>query len=80
MATSLALAPLFAARADAHPGHALAVSGERQWSYGEVQAQATALAAALADLGVEAGDRVAINLPNGIEWIVATVAADRRPG
>jgi acyl-CoA synthetase (AMP-forming)/AMP-acid ligase II len=75
MATSLALAPLFAARADAHPGHALAVSGERQWSYGEVQAQASALAAALADLGVEAGDRVAINLPNGIEWIVATVAA-----
>ncbi|MBU6367107.1 MAG: AMP-binding protein [Gemmatimonadetes bacterium] len=75
MATTEALAPLFAQRAAAHPGHVLAVQGERQWSYGQVAAQASALAAALAELGVEPGDRVAVLLPNGVEWIVATVAA-----
>ena len=43
-------------------------------TYAQVEAQASALAASLAELGIGAGDRVAINLPNWPEWIVSLVA------
>ncbi len=44
-------------------------------SYAEAQVQARALAAALHNLGVGAGDRVAIDLPNGPEFVVSALAA-----
>lgn len=68
---------VFATRADAHPERTLLVAGGRTMTYGQVQARATALAAALAELGVGSGDRVAINLPNWPEWIVTLLAASR---
>jgi len=46
-------------------------------TYGQVSREAGALAAALADLGLEAGDKVAINLPNWPEWVTTAVAAAR---
>ncbi len=75
MATSWSLAPLFEQRAREHPDRPLAVVGDRTYSYGHVHAQAAALAAALSELGLGSDDRIAVNLPNGVEWIVALVAA-----
>ncbi|HEX2779182.1 MAG TPA: AMP-binding protein, partial [Gemmatimonadaceae bacterium] len=68
---------VFATRADAHPERIMLVAGGRTWTYGQVQARATALAAALAELGIGMGDRVAINLPNWPEWIITLLAASR---
>jgi fatty-acyl-CoA synthase len=44
-------------------------------SYGRTHAQARALAAAWHNLGVGAGDRVAIDLANGPEFVVSALAA-----
>lgn len=46
----------------------------RRLSYGDVNAQADALAAALHGLGIEAGDRVAVILPNWPEFVVTMFA------
>ena len=75
MATSWSLAPLIEQRAREHPARPLAVVGDRTWSYGHVETQACSLAAALSELGLGAGDRIAVNLPNGVEWIVSLLAA-----
>jgi fatty-acyl-CoA synthase len=75
MATSWSLAPLIEQRARQHPERPLAVVGDRTWSYGHVDTQASSLAAALSELGLGVGDRIAVNLPNGIEWIIALLAA-----
>ena len=75
MATSWSLAPLIEQRVREHPERPLAVVGDRTWSYGHVETQASAFAAALSELGLGAGDRIAVNLPNGIEWIVSLLAA-----
>ena len=75
MATSWSLAPLFEQRARDHPERPLAVVGERTFSYGHADTQASSLAAALSELGLGVGDRIAVNLPNGIEWIIALLAA-----
>lgn len=75
MATSWSLAPLIEQRARQHPERPLAVVGERTWSYGHVDTQASSFAAALSELGLGAGDRIAVNLPNGVEWIIALLAA-----
>jgi fatty-acyl-CoA synthase len=75
MATSWSLAPLIEQRARQHPERPLAVVGDRTWSYGHVDTQATSLAAALSELGLGVGDRIAVNLPNGVEWIIALLAA-----
>lgn len=49
--------------------------GHRRWSYAEVDSQAGALAGSLRGLGVEAGDRIALVLPNGPEFVLALFAA-----
>lgn len=75
MAASWSLAPLIAHRAQEHPERVLATTGERTWSYQQVDANASSLAAAFSELGLGAGDRIAVNLPNGVEWIITTLAA-----
>jgi fatty-acyl-CoA synthase len=75
MAASWSLAPLVEQRAREHPDHPLATNGERTWTYRQVDADASSLAAAFSELGLGRGDRIAVNLPNGIEWIIATLAA-----
>lgn len=75
MATSWSLAPLVEHRAQEHPARVLATDGERTWTYQQVDADASSLAAAFSELGLGAGDRIAVNLPNSVEWIVATLAA-----
>lgn len=62
-------------RAADDPRRPLVVLGDRRLTYGEVDARANALAAALHELGIEARDRIALNLPNWPEFIVAMFAA-----
>ncbi|MEK9502179.1 class I adenylate-forming enzyme family protein [Gemmatimonadota bacterium DH-20] len=49
----------------------------RTWSLGEIDTQAEALAASLHGFGVEAGDRVALVLPQCPEFVVGLFAAAR---
>src|SRR5216117_3609069 len=72
------LATLFAQRAKQHPDREFLVFGSRRMSYGQVERDAVALAGALAGLGVQPGDRLAVDLPNWPEWVVAFLAAAYR--
>ncbi|MEP6834729.1 MAG: class I adenylate-forming enzyme family protein, partial [Gemmatimonas sp.] len=74
MTTSWSLAPLVEQRAREHPERTLAVEADRNWTYGQVNRRASALATALAELGLGAGDRIAVNLPNAVEWLVSLLA------
>jgi len=71
------LATLFQDRVQAHPERELLVHEARRWSYGEVDQQAGGLAASLAGLGIGPGDRLAVDLPNWAEWVVAFLAGAR---
>ncbi len=51
------------------------IAAGRTWSYGQVDAKAAALAAALGELGIEADDRIAIVMPNWPEWVITLLAA-----
>ena len=75
MASAWMLDRTLAERACAHPRRPLLVAGERTLTYEQVDAKAAAMAAALAELGIEASDRVAIVMPNLPEWIIALFAA-----
>ncbi|MFC1734638.1 class I adenylate-forming enzyme family protein [Candidatus Hydrogenedentota bacterium] len=46
-------------------------------TYGDVDRMANGLAASLAELGIKAGDNVALDMPNWPEWVVALVALGR---
>jgi len=57
-------------------GDGLAViDGPCRLSYGELAAQVAAMARALMAAGVQAGDRVAVWLPNTAHWLVAALGA-----
>src|SRR5438034_6018849 len=71
------LATLFAQRAKQHPDREFLVFGSRRMSYGQVERDAVALAGALTGLGVQPGDRLAVDLPNWPERVVAVLAAAR---
>lgn len=59
------------------PRHPCLILGDRRYTYGQVEAYSGALAAALRELGVEKGDRIALNLPNWPEFIISMFAAAR---
>lgn len=61
--------------ADLAPDRTAVVCGERRVSFGEFGDQARRLAGFLADRGVAAGDKVAIELINGPEYMVGFFAA-----
>lgn len=69
------VAEVLSVRAAEAPDHPMVVLGDRRLTYGQVEAKADALAAALYELGIEAGDRIALNLPNWPEFVVAMFAA-----
>lgn len=56
------MATLFAERVSENRERECLVSGSRRLTYGDVDEQATALAAALHDLGVESGGRIAVEI------------------
>jgi acyl-CoA synthetase (AMP-forming)/AMP-acid ligase II len=62
----------------AHRGDApFLVAGDRTWTFREVADAADAMAAGLYQLGVEPGDRMAIDLPNWPEFVISVFAAAR---
>ncbi|PCR89215.1 AMP-dependent synthetase [Natrinema ejinorense] len=63
-----------AAVATSHPDRRAVVFEETVWSYGDLLAESRALARGLADLGVSAGDVVAVWLGNRPEWIACQLA------
>ncbi|AHG90141.1 AMP-dependent synthetase and ligase [Gemmatirosa kalamazoonensis] len=72
MAENWTLAQVFARRAHEHPERLAAVAANgRTLTYGQLDARASAMAAALSELGIGAGDRIAVNMPNCLEWLVA---------
>jgi fatty-acyl-CoA synthase len=71
----LTIASALANRATADSGRCYLRFGDVSLSLGEVDSQAEALAAALAGLGVEADDRIALVLPSCPEFVVSLFAA-----
>ena len=72
------LAVLFARAAREHPDREFLVFGSRRLTYAQVERDAVALGEALAGLGVQPGDRLAVDLPNWPEWVVTLLAAAYR--
>ena len=65
------------ARAAEDADRVFLISGSRRLTYGQVRDRATALAASLSGLGIEKGDRIALDLPNWPEFVIALFAAAR---
>ena len=55
----------------------LAIHNDREYTYGEVDAASTALAAELQRLGLQPGERIAFVVPNCIEFVVAYLAVQK---
>ena len=62
-------------RAADDPDRVFLIFGDRRFTYSQVDRQATSLAAALHELGIERGDRIALDLPNWPEFAVSLFAA-----
>jgi fatty-acyl-CoA synthase len=71
----LSVADSISVRAEDSPERPFLVFGDRRLTYGAVDRDASALAAALSQLGVEPGDRVALVLPSWPEFVVTVFAA-----
>ncbi|HUF13713.1 MAG TPA: AMP-binding protein [Longimicrobiales bacterium] len=71
----LTVAQALEEQAAAQPDRTFLVYGERKLTYRQVESQARAMAAALHELGIERGDRVAVTLPNWPEFVVSAFAA-----
>jgi fatty-acyl-CoA synthase len=71
----LTLADSLALRVNEDPQRPFVAFADRRLTYAQVDAQADALAAALHELGIEAGDRIALTLPNWPEFVVSAFAA-----
>ena len=69
------VAQVLEAQAAEDPNRVFLIYGSRRLTYGQVDARATALAAALHELGIEAGDRIALDLPNWPEFVISMFAA-----
>ena len=63
--------------ADRRPDHVALVDGQIRLRYAELLIRADAAAARLAGLGLQPGDRVVMQLPNGWEFVVLTLACLR---
>src|SRR5690606_10502133 len=77
MSQNWTLDRVFGHRAAEHADRTLVKCGGRSRTYAQIDTASAALAAALAELGVEEGDRVAVNLPNCEEWLVSLLAIAR---
>src|SRR3954468_8191638 len=60
--------------ADRFPEHDALVTPDRQLTFAQLRDEVRRAAAAMIDLGVNAGDRVAIWSPNTWHWVVACLA------
>jgi fatty-acyl-CoA synthase len=75
--TRFTVASALTTRATSDPGRDFLLSRSGAFTYGEVDSQSDSLAAALAQLGVEAGDRIALVLPACPEFVISLFAASK---
>lgn len=68
------VASALATRATAHPDSIYLRVDNDTWTFAQVESQAESLSAALANLGVERGDRIALVLPSCPEFVVSLFA------
>lgn len=68
------------AAADKFGATAAVVDGDRQVTFAQLWSLIRRAAAAFADAGLQAGDRVALWAPNSLDWIVACVGAQAAGG
>jgi long-chain acyl-CoA synthetase len=73
----LSLASLVRAAAQQRPAAPAVVAGNRRLSWGELDAAVDRAAAGYAARGLTPGDRVAVQLANGIPWVQAALGALR---
>ncbi len=69
---------LLARQVAARPGGVAVIEDGRSVAWAELAERVAGFAAHLAELGVERGGRVAIWLPNGVDYVVAILAVARR--
>jgi fatty-acyl-CoA synthase len=69
------VASALASRATSDPSAIYLRFGEATWTFGQVDAEAEALAAGLAELGMGGGDRIALLLPPRPEFVISMFAA-----
>lgn len=68
---------MLAERVAAHPERTAIVDGDRRWTYADLARRADRLAAGLHGLGITAGDRVVVQLPNIAEFFEVCFALFR---
>lgn len=68
---------LLARHASERPGKLAYQDAVRSVTFGQLDARTRAIAAGLASLGVQDGDRIALYLPNGVDWIETCLAGLR---
>src|SRR5688572_12423931 len=71
----LSVAQVLETQARERPDSVFLIYGDKRLTYAQVEGRATALAAALAELGVEPGDRMAVDMPNWPEFVISMFAA-----
>ena len=71
---------LFEDRAAEHPDTVAAVCGDRRWTYGELNARANRLGAALLARGLDREDVVAVVSERNLEWMAAVLAIFKAGG
>ena len=71
------LAALVRAAARRRPDAPAVVAGDQRLSWAELDAAVDRAAAGYAAHGLAAGDRVAVQLPNGLDWLRAALGALR---
>lgn len=71
---------LFEERARAHPEAVAAVHGDRQWTYGDLNARANRLAHALLARGLEREGVVAVVTERNLDWLAAVLAVFKAGG
>jgi acyl-CoA synthetase (AMP-forming)/AMP-acid ligase II len=74
-AAGRSVAQVLEERAEEQPDRVFLVFGDRRLTYRQVNTRADALAAALHELGIERGDRIALDLPNWPEFVLSMFAA-----
>jgi long-chain acyl-CoA synthetase len=59
------------------PARTALVAGDRSWTYEALDRQVSALAGGLSALGLQAGDRIGLHVPNRPEFVLAYYAAHK---
>ncbi len=71
---NMTLGEILSLQAERYPNRSFLKMGDQHWSYQDIEEKANRMAAGLEELGLVAGDRIAIILPNIPSYIVSIFA------